>query len=132
MGLISYVKNKTKRAVKAVKKGASGVKKVAEAASKSLDYVDKVTDTKAFEVAGNAVGTVYGVPTAGSAVRNAVNKTQDIKDDIGSAYKKTKSTINSISGVYESLNERARQILAQTQLLSNDEQFKNDLLTLFF
>lgn len=127
-----WIKKKAKKAAAAVKKGASVVKSVASKADDVIDKVDNVTDSNSFELAANIGGSAFGVPGLGSSVRKGINAAQDVSDGVEAAYKKTKSTINSISGVYQSMNDKARRILGNTPLQSNDEDFQNQLFNLFF
>lgn len=127
-----WIKKKAKKAAAAVKKGAKVVKDVASKVDNVIDKVDKVTDSDAFELAANIGGAAFGVPGLGSSVRKGINTAQDISDGIESAYKKTKSTINSISGVYQSMNNKAQRILGNTPVQSDDEDFQNQLFNLFY
>lgn len=127
-----WLKKKAKSAKGAITKGVKSVQKVANVIDKGVDAVDSITDNKVFETAGNIGGMAIGVPGLGSSVRKGVNVTQDVSNKIESVYKQTKSTINSLSGVYQSLNEQAKQILAQTPLTSSDEEFQKELINLFF
>lgn len=127
-----WIKKKANSAKKAITKGVKSVKKVANAIDKGIDAADSITDNKVFETAANVGGLAVGVPGLGSSVRKGVNLAQDVSDKVESVYKQTKSTINSLSGVYQSLNEQAKQILAQTPLTSSDEEFQKELINLFF
>lgn len=127
-----WIKKKAKKTAAAIKKGASVVKDVASKADDVIDKADNVTDSNAFELAANIGGSVVGVPGLGSSIRKGINMTQDVSDGVEEAYKKTKSTINSISGVYQSMNSKAQRILGNTPLQSDDEDFHNQLFNLFF
>lgn len=127
-----WIKKKAKKAAAAVKKGAKVVKDVASKADSAIDKIDTVTDSDVFEAAANVGGAAFGVPGLGSSVRKGINITQDVSGGAEEAYKKTKSTINSISGVYQSMNSKAQKILGNTPLQSNDEDFHNQLFNLFF
>lgn len=127
-----WIKKKAKKAATAIKKGAKVVKDVASKADSVVDKVDNVTDSNAFELAANVGGSAFGVPGLGSSIRKGINTAQDVSDGVEAAYKKTKSTINSISGVYQSMNDKARRILGNTPLQSDDEDFQNQLFNLFY
>lgn len=127
-----WIKKKAKKAATAIKKGAKVVKDVASKADSVIDKVDNVTDSNAFELAANVGGSAFGVPGLGSSIRKGINTAQDVSDGVEAAYKKTKSTINSISGVYQSMNDKARRILGNTPLQSDDEDFQNQLFNLFY
>lgn len=70
MGAWGWVKKKAKKVGKGIHK----------AVDKGVDALDKVTDNKAFEVSANAIGSVYGVPNAGTLTRKVVDATQDVMD----------------------------------------------------
>lgn len=127
-----WIKKKAKKAAKAIKKGARVVKNTASKADDVIDKIDNVTDTGTFELAANVGGTAFGVPGLGSSIRKGINTAQDVSDGIEAAYKNTKSTINSISGVYQSMNDKAQRIIGNTPLQSDDEDFQNQLFNLFY
>lgn len=143
MGILSNVKKGVKKGKKLVKKAKKGIEKVGDGVSKVTDSVDKVTDNELFEFAGNAAGSAFGMPNAGSSVRKGVNQAQSIENKIGSVYnaidgearkiyKATTSTVNDIQSIYNSFNEQAKNTVGKTVLKSKDEAFIANLMELFF